>query len=83
MKFTIEQIRLLMDKKHNIRNMSVIAHVDHGEPLTPSSASWVLLACLSGASDVKELLVPSSILLSEHIVGLHKLELRILICSVY
>eukprot|EP00955_Chlamydomonas_euryale_P050786 354654-Chlamydomonas_euryale.AAC.11 len=31
-KFTIEEIRMLMDKKHNIRNISVIAHVDHGEP---------------------------------------------------
>ena len=29
-KFTIDQLRKLMDKKKNIRNMSVIAHVDHG-----------------------------------------------------
>ena len=29
-KFTIEQIRMLMDLPKNIRNMSVIAHVDHG-----------------------------------------------------
>jgi hypothetical protein len=29
-KFTIDEIRKLMDKKWNIRNMSVIAHVDHG-----------------------------------------------------
>jgi translation elongation factor EF-4 len=29
-KFTTDQLRKLMDKKHNIRNMSVIAHVDHG-----------------------------------------------------
>jgi len=30
-RFTIEEIRELMDKKHNIRNISVIAHVDHGQ----------------------------------------------------
>ena len=29
-KFTIEELRKLMDFKFNIRNMSVIAHVDHG-----------------------------------------------------
>ena len=29
-KFTAEELRNIMDKKNNIRNMSVIAHVDHG-----------------------------------------------------
>lgn len=51
--FTVEEIRGIMDKQDNIRNMSVIAHVDHGKS-TLSDA----LVCKAGiiASKVREVL---------------------------
>jgi elongation factor 2 len=41
--FTVDEIRTLMDKKKNIRNMSVIAHVDHGKSTLTDS-----LVCKAG-----------------------------------
>lgn len=43
MNFSVDQIRTLMDKKTNIRNMSVIAHVDHGKSTLTDS-----LICKAG-----------------------------------
>lgn len=50
-KFTIDQLRKLMDLKHNIRNMSVIAHVDHGMPVSASFCAAVPFAVLDESSE--------------------------------
>jgi elongation factor 2 len=46
--FTAEQMRAIMDYKNNIRNMSVIAHVDHGKSTLTDS-----LVCKSGIISAK------------------------------
>merc|ERR1712142_1458445 len=52
--FTIDQIREIMDKKRNIRNMSVIAHVDHGKStLTDSLVSKAGIIAGSRAGETR------------------------------
>ncbi|KAL0009099.1 hypothetical protein SO802_010601 [Lithocarpus litseifolius] len=41
-KFTADELRRIMDYKHNIRNMSVIAHVDHGMRFHAYFASYFI-----------------------------------------
>lgn len=50
--FTIDQLRAIMDKKNNIRNMSVIAHVDHGKStLTDSLVAAAGIIAMANAGD--------------------------------
>lgn len=52
--FTVDQIRAIMDKKANIRNMSVIAHVDHGKStLTDSLVSKAGIIASSRAGETR------------------------------
>jgi elongation factor 2 len=53
-KFTIEEMRAIMDKKNNIRNMSVIAHVDHGKStLTDSLVAAAGIIAMDAAGDMR------------------------------
>ena len=50
-KFSIEQIRMLMDLPKNIRNMSVIAHVDHGKCIRGLLRNTNLQSCSKGGDN--------------------------------
>jgi len=52
--FTVDQVRECMDKKRNIRNMSVIAHVDHGKStLTDSLVSKAGIIAANKAGETR------------------------------
>merc|ERR1712114_160037 len=52
--FTVDQVRVCMDKKKNIRNMSVIAHVDHGKStLTDSLVAKAGIIAASKAGETR------------------------------
>lgn len=52
--FTVDQLRGMMDLKNNIRNMSVIAHVDHGKStLTDSLVAKAGIIAAKAAGDAR------------------------------
>ncbi|KAF7075958.1 hypothetical protein CFC21_080682 [Triticum aestivum] len=53
-KFTAEELRAIMDKRDNIRNMSVTAHADHGKStLTNTLVEAARTIAEEVASDVR------------------------------
>jgi elongation factor 2 len=51
---TVDQIREIMSKKHNIRNISVVAHVDHGKStLTDSLVASAGIISMDSAGDAR------------------------------
>eukprot|EP00624_Nannochloropsis_granulata_P007256 evm.model.NODE_7003_length_10073_cov_21.986597.1 len=52
--FTVDQLRAMMVLKHNIRKMSVIAHVEHGKStLTDSLVSKADIISAKNAGDAR------------------------------
>lgn len=53
-KFTMDELRAIMDKQTNIRTMSVIAHVDHGKStLTDSLVAAAGIIAVEAAGDTR------------------------------
>ena len=52
--FTVDQIREIMSKPQNIRNISVVAHVDHGKStLTDSLVASAGIISMDSAGDAR------------------------------
>jgi elongation factor 2 len=52
--FTVDQIRDIMNRTHNIRNLSVVAHVDHGKStLTDSLVASAGIISMDSAGDAR------------------------------